>query len=880
MKKLNFLVFSLIIVFLAVGVFASFNHKNHQIKQVYSEGEKITGWANISFEDEPAESKFTSNFQGNISLIDLLDKNELVGNVDYNCSTPNCKDNYQASNEITQLTLNEDKIIGLKVTGGDITSIESLKFRVQSDFSATCISPLFIDVLNNDEDILISDKYTDDDSCVSPNYACFDQQIGHQEVTLSANLYCNRVTLPRAAAHKLGANIKNSTNGKSSQIKMNLLSVDGVFLGECILPKHTQGVENLECIINYATPEQKDYLACVKLGTTSGGTPDYKINSETNNPICGSDNEGLSFTRDYEIYTKMMRFDGVDMLVDDGLFSRLYNLNLVSYVSDYVYNNYQGICQPYCIVPVKIYGTSGQTLTFSEVVFSYKDGNTLVNDNNLYGTSVSPVTINSKPLKLDIGKANFLIPYGTTQNKFRLSLDGRKVFEDTIKVSKSFEFDVSPKFVAFGRNVLFKATVPGNKTIIKSEWDFGDGEEEISSGSSVSHTYIEEGSFDLKVTLTSSDNLTGTRSFQINVGDAKESAEKTIADYKIRISDIKKDILGYPDWIKVLIEQKIDVDELKFGLNSSEYDYNHAETDEDYVQVMLDLLDLSIPYSINVSKNGKLPLAIGFENIDVSYIESISGSEVSDQSELEQAIGGWMADNYDGNINFEDISAFYDRGPEVILSKFKTDVIPVGDSVDSNFIIGYSSEGIKFKSDYGEIPVEGGTYIPLDGSRKNFEFSIVDGIATEDLGIYISPAINVLGIADQQIREPKSNKFNWIIFILGIVVLFVVTFVVYIILQEWYKRNYESHLFKSENELYNLVNFVNNARKNGMNDSQIRFKLKQNKWTGEQVAYATRKLDGKRTGMFEIPIFRSREKEKVREEIMKRQHNPEMRGFS
>ena len=56
-----------------------------------------------------------------------------------------------------------------------------------------------------------------------------------------------------------------------------------------------------------------------------------------------------------------------------------------------------------------------------------------------------------------------------------------------------------------------------------------------------------------------------------------------------------------------------------------------------------------------------------------------------------------------------------------------------------------------------------------------------------------------------------------------------------------------------------------------MDDSAIRKKLSGSGWQREQLPYAIRKLDGKRTGMFEIPIFKFAENRKVKEEIAKRQ---------
>ena len=106
-------------------------------------------------------------------------------------------------------------------------------------------------------------------------------------------------------------------------------------------------------------------------------------------------------------------------------------------------------------------------------------------------------------------------------------------------------------------------------------------------------------------------------------------------------------------------------------------------------------------------------------------------------------------------------------------------------------------------------------------------------------------------------------------FIFGIFVLLIIALAIYIFLQEWYKHNYEIHLFKDKSELYNLMNFIQNARKQGLNDNDIRKKLKSSKWSGEQINYAINKLDGKRVGMWEIPVFKFWHKRKMQKEMAK-----------
>jgi len=80
-------------------------------------------------------------------------------------------------------------------------------------------------------------------------------------------------------------------------------------------------------------------------------------------------------------------------------------------------------------------------------------------------------------------------------------------------------------------------------------------------------------------------------------------------------------------------------------------------------------------------------------------------------------------------------------------------------------------------------------------------------------------------------------------------VLIFAAFVSYIILQEWYKRRYERHLFKNRNDLFNLINFISNAQARGMDKKEIEKRLKEFKWSSEQINYAFKKVKGRKTGM-------------------------------
>ena len=149
-----------------------------------------------------------------------------------------------------------------------------------------------------------------------------------------------------------------------------------------------------------------------------------------------------------------------------------------------------------------------------------------------------------------------------------------------------------------------------------------------------------------------------------------------------------------------------------------------------------------------------------------------------------------------------------------------------------------------------------------------------------ELGAFISPSFDKLVVVsgDERPITPGKTKekfiFNWGKFMLWFGISVVVLFVIYIALQEWYKRYYEKYLFKNPDDLFNILTFIYNARMGGLKDDEIRRKLSASGWKGEQLSFAFNKISGRRTGMFEIPIFKSMEQKRLQQELERRRGSP------
>ncbi len=849
---------------LFISIVGAFEYHENSLQKDYRAGEIIKGSVNLSLKQERADSLLKSNFIGNITLFGLLKANKFVEGGDFECSSANCADEYVLGNAIREFNLENDKIIGLRIEGEEISSINDIEFSVNSDIANSCKTPLFIDVLADKEDVMTTSEYTNS-SCSSNNYGCFNNNLNsgaYREATITQDEICENITLPAAPAYAVGAKVKKLKN--NGNLKISLRELDYNKLGECKLPQSTQAEENLECVIKYNSIVESKLLVCIS-GDFSSNV-EYRIKSESQNPRCGTDNS------DFEIFARALEYGKAGTRVNDSeLEDEIYN-----YINER-YGKDDGIeCKPYCVVPVKLSGLS-QNINLNNVKLSFYDRNILFDaPAEFYEVSVKPATINAKGIEINLEPAEFTIPIGTKEDKFALYLNDNLIFRENIDIEESFDFNLNTRFAYLGLETRFEAVTSFN--ISSSKWNFGDGVIEEANGKSINHRYKEAKTFTIEVELKRKDGVIAIKKFNIIAGNAKESANKTIADYKIRLKDIDKEIKSFPLFLQEVIGEEIDIAELNKSLSDLEKSFKNASSDKDYIDIVSSLLDLNIPYRIVGGIEGILPIAIGFENIDVGYFESISGTDAADNDKLRELIIGWGEANYKTDVEFELISVFSDGAKEDILTRFKLKISPKERAEAGLLFIDYPFDSLIFSQDYGQKPVDegGAAYVGIE-TKQDIEFAIKEKIEVAELGAYIAPVKGFV-IDEKEICEfgdPKCEiPFPWkkLFFWLGIVVLG--TLVLYIILQEWYKRRYERHLFKNSNDLYNLVNFIYNARVSGLSDNEIRKKLKGTGWTGERITYAFKKIDGKRTGMWEIPIFKIFENRRVRAELEKRQGKP------
>lgn len=899
MKKESALfAFAFALIFFSAFASASVLYSNlsTNIQTKYTGGEYVKGDINLSFKNEPAKSILTSSFNGSISVIDFLRANGLDENDGFKCSIIGCDKSYKATDSTSSITLaeNENKFVGFKVTGSEV-EITKLEFSVQSTAQASCSQAVILDLFVNNTYLIQNFKYLNE-TCGNRLNGCFSSSAGEFETaTIPGSpsdeaAYCEKMELPIAPAFNVGGNITNGT--KRGTLIMDLYKANGEYwdpVGKCNLPALSAAVQEVKCIIEYPNIEKGDYYLCIHANSADSN---FQIRAEVSGNICGYSGAGSTeVERDFELFVEPLKFDSANIVLNTTSFEKIYpGIGGVAALADeYIDNKYARNCSASaggCVIPFKFSSSLSQILSLSNIAISYMpDRNkvTTLSGSSLYLLEEIQPVINSDYKVLDIEKANFMIPVSSKQKTLQFyidnpndNLDSKAILPKELKinVTPGFTFDIFPKFAYLGIDTSFSISTSYN--ITNSEWDFGDNSVGISENKNIKHKYTQSGQYNVSVEVTRKDGVKAVGRFSIAVGEPKATTELLIKNYDSAIGNLSSKIGTLDSWIKTNIESTLNLSYIKSELKDIKDKVD--DSDANYTELLTRLTELEVPSAVSVSGTGILPIEIGYDRIDVQYAQEIYVPEESLSEEQKDYIKNkiilWNEEHYTANVEVKDYLLVLENSEsEDLFSHYKF-VVSSKNQTDENvnLIIPYPLSDLKFKDNYAakEIVTESGsaTAIPISGATT-IEVLIPGKASILELGAYFTPDIkdfvNIEPIEPVDDENPRKELGKWLF-----IILIVAVFIVYIILQEWYKRRYESHLFPDKNDLFNLVNFIYNSRTAKMSDEQIRSKLLQMKWKGEQLNYAFRKLDGKRTGMWEIPIFKWVENRRVKKEIEKR----------
>ena len=848
------LVFFMSIIIVSI-VSAGFGDLSHLIEQSYGPGDTLKGWVNISLDDEPSNSVFESSVEGQditttATLLELVNVDE-----DFlrTCNPMSCFSDYESTGEVTEsftLSVGESSIFGFKFSGDGITDVSDFSIDIVGTEEESDSPQLLIDVLNNGEKIW--QAHTASENFRNKIYGCYIETTSSLEATITETKYCQKITIPPAPNVKIEAVLIGS--GEAT-FTMSIQSVDTEddSSGNCeiTLP------EEVSCVPeNFVVNKEQDYFVCIK--ATNSGEAEYKINSETNH-VCGFAGTFYDkYTTDFEIFVEPRKYGAIEIFTLD----ETEITGIKSYIEIYLSETYGNDCpSDGCIIPIKITSMiDSQTITLSNAILKYLASDVTRTADTLYDLTESPAKISADMQKLSIDAGNFIVPSDYEDYTISLSFKDDEIFSEEITVEKvAIIVYVDPLTTASSYPTDFTVKVDSDKQIKLYEWEFGNGDTNITTTNKVTYTYNTTGTYDLKVTAIDVDDTSSSKIFRITVGSVSVVVGDLLQEKKTNLGIIKNKIKDFSAFEQKVLKETLNIDAIETDLDLADTANTDADIEEDYQAILKDLLDMKVPKMISLSSTANSIIFYPKKtSINIDVLTEIAGGDYDSSKENKyiNAVLGWNVKNVDITVTYKEITSSFEDHDELLLNTFEVDVTKKAGSEEDPYIILKKVAGLTFAEDYSKEEKSGYFYIPLVEESKKIVFATTEEIDFIDLPLFVSPSISKLSLVDFDISplDDYGKLKKWALFVLIILLLIIIGIILWVVLHAWYKKKYENYLFKNKNHLYNLFTWIENAKKRGVDGGKIKTQLRRAGWTSEQLRYALRKHSGKRTGMPEIPI--------------------------
>ena len=898
-EDLFFCVAVILIFLIAPIVYSAVGEPAGEFETNYSLGEKIKGWTNLSFTDEPADNLFSDIFNNKIKLIDVLKKS----NYEYTCLPASCEAGYSlVGNEVVEKTISVsssgEEYAGIKIQGSDVY-IEGVVFSVSSNSVASCTNPLSLDILDNGEINFENPKYTNDNCGGALKSSC-SGSFGTDWASIdNQDFYCEQINLPKSPAFEVKAKIKYSgTEFSAEDLKAYIW--DGEFVGDCNLPKPTSAGGEVSCVIPYLNKEAGNKYVCVKKEVAGSG---YQINYKNSGDFCGLSGVPSSSSKhvaEYNIVANAKKYAALgSFVINEKNYSKYNNGDsIVQSLDNYISDQYDRDCSDGCIIPIKVSGIP-QEVTLKSLSITYTSEAAPAGTSQTKSGEVKKAgaKVTADFQKVDLNDLGFKLPNQPGTKDYEISFSGEKIIESEINISNVQKIKILqlyPTKIAVAQSTGISVFISSDSNVTGASyvWDFGDATNPITTNEKkVFHTYNSLGNYTITIKINVKGKEVTKEEFEINAISPKDAINETITYYNEKIKEIEEQTSDFPQDYKTILREHFDLQILKTTLASYDSDYKKLllksdAKDEEYIVLMKKLSELKIPISINPIKESNIIFINNPSDINLDDVTNLYFNEDPvpgyDEKYIE-AINKWYLENLNVKINHKIIAIYYAQSsqPDPFVSEFKIDITPKSSlGYEGYLIIDEDSEKLMFDKNYDLEESIGVTGLTVNfDSPSSVAFAVEGGVDVFELPYYILPPINKLSVntfsGGGGVEKPQG--FRWMFFIISILILLIVAFAVYVFLQKWYKHNYESYLFKNKNELYNLMNFIYNARRQRMPDKEIINKLKASRWKGEQINYVMDKLNGRNTGMWEIPFFKFFRKKKMERKM--RNMPPRQAGF-
>jgi hypothetical protein len=348
------------------------------------------------------------------------------------------------------------------------------------------------------------------------------------------------------------------------------------------------------------------------------------------------------------------------------------------------------------------------------------------------------------------------------------------------------------------------------------------------------------------------------KTFQVM--SVKSLIENTLNIRSSQLNSTKIEVAKYPIQIQNILNRYLNITSIEGKLQNINTQYTNALTNAEYSSIAENLSLIKIPVEVAQAMNtSSISFYPARENIDLNKVIDVAGGSYGqDEDEYIDSVYSWNAENLKTDLTFNEIIIIYSSGEQKILRIFQFQFDKSKLTKNAYFFI-EAMDNLRFEDiPASQIKGEAGySYINLNDAPDKIVFSTTEDVDFLNVPVFISPAINDLTPAKvgNYERWMDNTRSKWILFIIIAVIVFLIGVVTYILLQMWYRRKYEAHLFKNRNNLFNIMNYIQNAKKKETPRDEIIKNLKKAGWTGEQIDYALRKYENKKIiGIINRPL--------------------------
>ncbi len=377
---------------------------------------------------------------------------------------------------------------------------------------------------------------------------------------------------------------------------------------------------------------------------------------------------------------------------------------------------------------------------------------------------------------------------------------------------------------------------------------------EITSGTQV--LYFDDADFDLPINETQTEyeiTLDGDIVLTQNINVVEKTGYYTgIQEKQNELETLKTQINDYPFFLRSNLNLILNVSGIESKLAELNQISNSSSTNVQ-AQINDELGLIEIPQLIVESEAGNgIPFISSADRINLDLIQSIGGGNysLSTEEDYRKAILIWNEQNLNPQLNYKKISGIYGMEEKNLLSYVEISINQRPSS--SVFLVVDNLDTLLFDQEYGALQEQGYYYIDFNKAGNKIIFSTSEDLDITDLPLFISPSLDQISQENLEVIDSDQEKkiSRGLLIILVSILLIIIFVIAYVMLKIWYDKKYEDYLFKDKNQLYNLITYINGAKKRGVNRDNIEKSLKRAKWSGEQIRYIMRKYAGKRTGLW------------------------------